>query len=321
MKRVFVHIGPHKTASTAIQKHFFERRAALRSDGVLYPESCWFHYGQHRLSFALKGMDDPTVGAVPDWDFELHALKSEILRSSAGSAFVSSEEFFSADRPAVERLRAGLAEFDVKIIAFLRRPDALLLSIYNQIIRTIENKLHQPLNGFVGNPQSLHADLDLEGHCTKWIEIFGIENTTLLLYEDDDPRRSVCRAIGIDSGPLAEERINTSLSNTAIEMIRIAKSLDADKEALQKLRRRAARFFPPDGRSALTHDERRAILAHYSDSLPRLLGRFGMESPYDPAQVDLGQENLAIPPSNSDLVAFALFLLGQRGQDKAGRRG
>lgn len=320
MKRVFFHIGPHKTATTAIQRHLANGRDGYIKEGLLYPQSCWFHSGQHRLAFAMKQMVDPSDQIIPDFDVELAALRAEIVGSDAGTAFVSSEEFFSADPEAVQRLREGLADFDVRILAFLRRPDELVMSTYNQVVRNLDTDFDQPLTDFVNHPERLHSNLDLEGHLSKWIDQFGIGNATILFFEEDDPRRSVCRFVGVDEGQLADKIVNPSVSSSAIDVLRLAKSLGAEKPALQKLLRRAQRFFPADGRSPLTHEDRLAILTHYSDSLGRLLARFGMENPYAPERVNLGEEDVAEPPRERDLVAFILsFLRPAREKAPAGR--
>jgi hypothetical protein len=60
-RRAFIHIGPHKTGTTAIQSAFGAARDALRHVGYYYLALLW--------QFRLAGVDEEflTVRASPRW--------------------------------------------------------------------------------------------------------------------------------------------------------------------------------------------------------------------------------------------------------------
>jgi hypothetical protein len=52
--KLVVHVGPHKTGTTAIQNMLSQNRRALLASGVFYPESITGRTGQHELAWAIK---------------------------------------------------------------------------------------------------------------------------------------------------------------------------------------------------------------------------------------------------------------------------
>ena len=87
-----IHIGPHKTGTTAIQAAFSHSAAALRRQGVLYPKRHWRQQAHHRLAFALKGKEMPG-GDTPDLGAELEALCHTLAEAKGEKVLISSEEF------------------------------------------------------------------------------------------------------------------------------------------------------------------------------------------------------------------------------------
>lgn len=120
MRRLILHVGYAKSASTSLQA------ALIRSDGVIYP-----HAGRHgtehiALPLELKGMDDWTAQFLtPVWARrEAAALLAEIRAHSnpRGLPFaISSERLIDLDDTARQTLADALAGFDVEVVV-LRRP-------------------------------------------------------------------------------------------------------------------------------------------------------------------------------------------------------
>ena len=90
MTKLYLHIGPHKTGSTFIQKVFFENRERVLRLGVTYPNFGFCgQFGQH------EAVEKSKVGAL-----EQHQLDEYLAQFLSGEInFASSENF--------DRLRFG----------------------------------------------------------------------------------------------------------------------------------------------------------------------------------------------------------------------
>lgn len=117
--RVVIHIGSHKTGSTAIQMFCSRNRAALKKAGVLYPESGTpenYPFGHHRLAWAL--LPETPVDVVHQ---EWAALRAEIDASLAKTTVISSEDLWWISDP--ERLAIASSYLDglsVEVRAYVR---------------------------------------------------------------------------------------------------------------------------------------------------------------------------------------------------------
>lgn len=135
MAKVILHIGMHKTGTTAVQKTFFDNRQALLKKGFAYPDirpaqghhalvTKWLHK-MHETYHPKEGAD---------------ALWSSLVEKYADTdktLFLSSEEF-SRGRPSARvnfsELREMLAPFEeVRAICTLRHQVPFLQSIYSEV--------------------------------------------------------------------------------------------------------------------------------------------------------------------------------------------
>ena len=282
MTRLIIHIGAHKTATTSVQKYLNDDTDQLAELGVYYPHCCWYHFSQHRIAFAMKGMIDPAAGDVPSFEDEIAALRLSLERSDAPTAVISSEEFFSAKETEIARLQQQLSDFEIRIVAFLRRPDELYLSTYNQRMKEPDSNFRLGIAEGLDEPERVCPDIDLAANVRRWARVFGGDKVTIHRFEDGDPIRVVLEAAGVDPDilPPASIHINKSAPNAVIELMRIAKSTIPDPAIRRRLLTRAMKFFPADSTSPLTGEQRQAIVARYQPSLDELFAEFGMVNTY-----------------------------------------
>ena len=111
MRRLVVHIGQHKTGSTAIQKTLLNNREKLAGRGIVYPEIGLVGAGQHKIPGALGNV----------------ARKAEAagyfrqLADLDGTVVISSENFSRASPAAIAALPALIgAGTAVTIILYIR---------------------------------------------------------------------------------------------------------------------------------------------------------------------------------------------------------
>jgi hypothetical protein len=125
MKKIIFHIGPHKTATTYIQKRFVENRKYLASNGIYYPEEgIGPLYGHHQI-----------IEDLNKERFSLHLVRA-LEFTQYHTVIFSSENFDRLRQLQIEALKEALPE-DVKVsfVYFIRRSHELLLSSWQEYIK------------------------------------------------------------------------------------------------------------------------------------------------------------------------------------------
>jgi LPS sulfotransferase NodH len=289
-----IHIGAHKTGTTLLQKTFVEERSKLARHGVIYPNTNWFHFAQHRLAFALKGKRDPSQNDKPDLDAEMAQLSAALSQAQqdhpeGAQVFVSSEALFDLDRNRIEALYRHLPTRNVSILAVLRRPDNLMLSIYNQKMKGPLNKFARPIEDFWHRPERLAGDLAMARCVENWASVFGRERILLRRYEEANPLEIAFTALGLPPDFVTQpKRVNQGTPAAVAEIMRLAKQQGMEPGKRDRLLRRAVRRHKGGAPLEPGTEIRRSVLAAMQPDLDRLFAEFGMENPYLPEAVPDG---------------------------------
>lgn len=178
MNELFIHIGVHKTGTSAIQ-HFMDnnRDVLLREYNLYYPEvvddSHWFQHNY--LANCLKKGDGQRIDKFIK---EAIDISDRLLLSS---------ESFSGAATIPNGLKLVKDSFDsVKIIAYVRRQDLWLESVYRQLIKNKRLKITDTFDLWVDkflNDSSALYSCDWMKLLTKWSKVFGTENIIVRPYE------------------------------------------------------------------------------------------------------------------------------------------
>lgn len=298
MASVILHVGAHKTGTTALQSTFLQNRDTLARSGVIYPDTNWYRYAHHRLAFALLGRLDQDKGDASVLSYELDELNAVIAGADKQARiFVSSEELLALPPDAVQRLKDGIECDDIRILAVVRRPDELLLSIYNQKMKSPMNKFEEPLHGFVDAPDQLHRDMDQPGCVTTWIDAFGQDRLILWSYEAANVIPDCLRLLGLSENAITPgPRINSSVSSAVLEVMRIAKTTGISPERRKILFQHAQKLFADYPLKALSGADRRRVLARYESEFDALFAEFDQSNPYRTNSVDPAQKADQTPP-------------------------
>lgn len=176
MRRLYIHIGTHKTGTTSLQWYLGRHARTLKGYGYYVPSTGRLsrHFaGHHNVAWAALG-DARAQPAFGDVD----ALLAELEASRAVQAVISSEDFeLLADRPRElrrfeERLTA--AGWTPIYLMFLRSPGSYTLSMFDELNKN-GNSVHfgsffdQVLSRGIyrtGGDYVLHVDYDL--FVAKW---------------------------------------------------------------------------------------------------------------------------------------------------------
>jgi len=141
MKKVVLHVGPSKTASTTVQKFLseYDKKAPFT-----YPHWGWTRpdAGHHNLAYEMRGDQrfDPALGGLEQLDKDL----------AAGRPLFFSSEDFPTYAPAVKKVKdlCDRHDYALEILFFVRDPISRLNSMYTQQIKTfVENT---PFPDFIG---------------------------------------------------------------------------------------------------------------------------------------------------------------------------
>ncbi|KPP88004.1 MAG: Sulfotransferase domain [Rhodobacteraceae bacterium HLUCCO07] len=287
MTRVLnIHIGAHKTATTALQSTFLRNSEILAQNGILYPDSNRLHFAHHRLSFALRGLKDHKHDDVPDFNIEIAELRKAIEDSPQPQIFISSEEFFVCSAKQLHRLHKALdLPINIRIIATIRRQDDYLLSVYNQRSKTIGNGFIRPLRWHVQNPRDINREISFFSHLKRWRKEFGANSVKLLRYEDGEPLAAMLEILGLPEKLITapNKRVNQSTPSAVAEAVRVAKCLRLPRSGQIMVRELATRIFSGGKRRALSDTERRKILVEFASENDAMFSTFGMENTYLPS--------------------------------------
>lgn len=175
MKQIFLHIGLHKTGTTAIQRFLSANRDALADTGVLYPVA-----GQRSDDPHAQHLLAPSIARQMQVDCEevWQKLTSEIEMSSADKVVVSTEGLCLSDTDEVARIRHHLAGMDVRILICFRNQLDLMLSRYKQQIKS--QKTSEGAREFF---QTRLDYCDYRALVDRWVSEFGADRVDICCYE------------------------------------------------------------------------------------------------------------------------------------------
>jgi len=288
MRKVYIHLGTHKTGTTAIQKLLANSEVELRAGGVLYPRAGrggLTPENHHILALALRDGNN-AVG---------ESVLAEIEKAECPTVVISSEMLMEFDS------REGLADlfsdFEVRIVMFVRRQDYRAESSYSQEIKDWTRFCGLPREHYACRGYSRFLDYDF--HLHRYSVVFGERSITVVVHESTQHRSAIFRdffrvlGVGWSDGFLTRvgKHENERLGRDCLEFKRLANALtlapDIDRELAHCLTQ--VSINTQLGReSVLPPAYRSGILQAYSDSnnavAERLLGRKELftEAPPDP---------------------------------------
>ena len=197
-KTIYLHIGMPKTGTSSIQRFLYENRLALEKKGVLYPPVLCKGEGivvtppeeiaNLKLLF-LKGMflygNKGNNAEQILRDFWNKAYLPLINASSASIVVLSAEELLAwEDVSYVSPLVDILSEnFDVKVIAYLRRPAEYIVSLWGELVKThrIMSPVTFPLNQMIASP--IPAKTIPYSKLIYLVNLIGAENVIVKPFE------------------------------------------------------------------------------------------------------------------------------------------
>ena len=226
--RILLHIGPHKTGTTALQAMLAGARPQLVRHGVSYPGHERAH---HMAALAISGAKG-LVGEPPAKQEHWQRLLADIRLVDARRTVVSSEFFCDQTDEQARRVVADLGADRVHVLVTLRPLASILPSAWQQYVRnrlrvSYSDWLQNTLRGPAGKQltpsfwRRHRHDVLVE----RWARVVGPENVTVLVLDPVDRDllpRSVEEMLGVPHGLLdrTPDRSNRSLTVAEVELVR-----------------------------------------------------------------------------------------------------
>jgi hypothetical protein len=261
---IYIHIGTHKTGTSAIQRFLALNKEILERRGFLFPQQsrrayyrhtdngCFIAHANHRSFQKLARLS--------------HAKEKNII--------LSSETFSLLEN--VSELKPLLADCPVKIICYLRRQDNYIQSMYNQSVKG---------GGFYQDIEAYHSDnLDYYEMLENWSEVFGKNNIIARVYEKEqlvnqDLIDDFLHTLGLaltEEYRIPAKNPNPRLSPMVLEYMRCINCFIQDKKAARKFKDAVLCFSDQKYKDAtspvffdqslLTESQRQSIIDTYHQS-------------------------------------------------------
>ncbi len=230
--RVLLHVGVHKTGSTALQAAFAEARPELIEKGILYPGDSDLHHGA-AVGVAAAGN---APGDRSDWtrirawqrSRKWRLLSSQVRRHD-GRAIVSSEFFGRLGPRGINRAVAGLGGARIHVLLGVRPLVEILPSSWQQYLKSglttdYEDWLRQMLLPGSGKDPArsrFWARANFAQIIRRWTSVVPPENITAVVLDPQDRdlmARTAEELIGLPMGVLTRHAgRGTNRSMTAVE--------------------------------------------------------------------------------------------------------
>lgn len=163
---LYLHIGTHKTGTSAIQNYLKLNKKILRKQGYLYIQAKRKEY--------YERVKTGEGYAVTSAQYKKYQKLKSLYNHKKKCVIISNETFSHVKN--IEEIRRFLDDTKIKIICYLRRQDYFLESYYNQ---TVKNGIFfRDISEF--NPS---YGLDYYTFINRWASVFGKENIIVRPYE------------------------------------------------------------------------------------------------------------------------------------------
>lgn len=226
---VLLHIGVHKTGTTALQAALADARAELREAGVLYPEVGASAQGAHHraamssmaYAWGWSGRDGSTAGPREFEDL------ARAVRGWTGRVCLSSEFWCEASADQASRIVDALGRTRVRVVVMLRNLGDVLPSSWQQYLKYGMVTDYEEWLTDVLQPHSRRltpsfwARQDHAAVLHRWVGAIGADRVTAVVLDPADRARpfvTVSDLLGVDAQILlSRSGLTSNRSMTAAE--------------------------------------------------------------------------------------------------------
>lgn len=214
--RIWIHIGFHKTGSSAIQESLFKRRELLSNAGLEYPKPQCRFPSHGELAWCFMG----ERAHWRDRDYEIDAVKDyyqdQVLQSSAKDFVISSEDLSLLKAQQLKEVVSWFAGHDLKVVAFLRDPISQLVSRYHHAVRAghIDVSFKEFVVSKGGSLENFPRILK------QWSSAVGPENLVSIEYSSNSVKDFYKKVGYAEFAPEVEKRVGTGVHPWLVDSYR-----------------------------------------------------------------------------------------------------
>lgn len=236
MKRIVLHIGTEKTATTSLQAFFALNHQRLSHAGIWYPCDESLDYCHRNGHFPLAAS---TYTECPDFvtpqkyfDYKplFQTLFADFEARPEDTVLLSAEHFSSrCSRPErIERLGEMLGDRNVEIIVYVRPQQELLLSAYSTFLKSGGKKtLEELCQRQWLKPGAIY--FNYFRMLNRWWDVFGRDRVTLRVFQaprliEGDIYRDFIATLGLewDEAFVIPERQNPPICKELADFLFLA---------------------------------------------------------------------------------------------------
>ena len=276
MKQLLVHIGTHKTGTTAIQNALRANRTLLARNDCVYIDEVY------ALSRRLK---EPELS-----DAEFATVKKKfndlVNRASASRVIFSSEQFagtilknYSDSSFIAERLRNIFPQHSISVIVYFRRQDRFIESAYTQFIQQGQSWTFDRFRDFAD-----YSKFDwniVAGNYRQYFKAVDIRIYDRSRLAGGDVVVDFFTWLGLPTDRRLQiiRGSNYGFSRTGVEVARVGNSYldDAGKQLLYTMLQSRDSRQSYDHNPYFSRQEREELLAHYRAANRKLAAAAGID--------------------------------------------
>lgn len=244
--KLIIHIGWHKTGTTAVQNSCVMNSETLESQKVIFPETGLLHGAHHRIPWSLQHEKRNPWALSSGHSHEdaslVESMLAECRARGATTAIISSEEFCHLSEEEIRILSTFLAAEDLTVVAYLRSQDELLDSLYRMSVRWSEQRLCEDFDEYLEHVLKA-SFVDYYNTISLWSQAFGTERVVLRKYDrstmmNGDITVDFMDTIGVDVGAAwwrDSNDANASLGAYVTEYLRYTNSLPVSLDVHEQL--------------------------------------------------------------------------------------
>lgn len=222
-EKFILHVGFHKTGTTAIQASLFAAQSTLLEHGIDYPTKA-SHGAAWSLSEKVWGWANRGGRLTPQSKWR----KFVRMANSSKQTFMASSEFFSElNQTHIQKIKNQIKAEKTQIVFTIRPLAKMLASSYQQYLKYgVKADYEKWLNEMLDEPGASKMTptfwrRNFHGENIKmWAEVFGAENITVMVVDESKPEflyEAFNSYLGIPSGTLVKQDIGGNRSLTAEE--------------------------------------------------------------------------------------------------------
>jgi len=229
--QLILHVGFHKSGTSALQEAFFAQRAELRAQGIWYPDIG--RKAHHRIAWALtqKPWGWKARGGEVTPYREFTKLMRKINSSKHKQVLLSSEFFSELTAEQIQKIIGAVKNREVIVLFTLRPLVKLLSSSYQQYLKYgTKTDYVQWLHSVLDEPgvskvsptfwkRHMHGEV-----IGRWSQAFGSSAVTVLIADETKPEvlfDSLNSFLGLEKGFLKAQPTgrNRSLSLEEVSLL------------------------------------------------------------------------------------------------------